>query len=209
MRRNLVLLLFGALITALELSVAAAGEMPRSPNAEPARMPNVAIGKDVDVAPSQRITPIDPYEAYADPDDPPVARRPPVVVRASAEMPVDGLHSVMKAPQAPVSTPPSVSQRLYGKVVRVDPNAGVVQIACQAGREPRVGQVVKITREYLFGHNETGRLQVVRIGRGVALARPVGQLPFSRPASGDVVDYWSVFTASAPPVQTRPALAAR
>jgi hypothetical protein len=209
MRRNLVWSLLGAVITALELSAAAAGEMPRSLNAEPARLPTASIGHDFNVAPSQRITPVDPYEAYADPDDPPVARRRPVVVRASAEMPVDGLHSVMKAPQAPASAPLSVSQRLYGKVIAVDPSAGVVQIACPAGREPRFGQIVKITREYLFGHNEIGRLQIVRIGRGVALARPVGQLPFSRPTSGDVVDYWSVFTASAPPVQTRPALAAR
>jgi hypothetical protein len=171
-------------------------------------LPIVAIGQDFSTGPTETITPADPYEAYSDPNDPPGGRRRAVVVQASAEMPAGELQSVVKTPDA-ATAPVSISQRLQGKVVLVDANSGVVRIAFAAGREPRVGDIVKITHAYLFGRDEVGKLRVVRTGRGVALARPVSQLAFSRPIPGDMVDYWSRPTPSGPQMPMQPVLAAR
>jgi hypothetical protein len=192
----------------LGLSRSAAGETPGLSTAEPAKLPIVAIGQDFSVGPTETITPADPYEAYTDPNDLRAGRRGAVVIQASAEMPASELQSVIKQPEAATAPSVSVSQRLQGKVVLVDANSGVVRIAFPAGREPRVGDVVKITHAYLFGRDEIGKLRIVRTGH-VALARPVGQWEFSRPIPGDMVDYWSRPAPSAPQMPVPPTLAAR
>ncbi len=188
------------------LSRSAFGESPRQRPAEPARLPIVAIGQDFSAGPTETVTPVDPYEAYSDPDDPPLRRRHPVVVQASAEMPVGAMQSVMKPPAVDTAPAPvSISQRFQGKIVVVDPTAGLAQIVFPVGREPRVGDIVKVTHAYLFGRDEIGKLRIVRTGRGVGLARPVGQLSFSQPIPGDRVDYWFHYAPSGSqmPMQTR------
>jgi hypothetical protein len=197
-------------ICVLGFSRSAAGGTPGPRTAEPAILPTVAIGQDFGVAPTETVTPADPYEAYSDPNDPPAGRHRPVVVQASAQEPVAAFQSVIKAPAVDTPTVPvSISQRFQGRVVVVDPSAGLVQIAFPVGREPRVGDIVKVTHSFLFGRDEVGKLRIVHVGRGVGLARPIGPQPFGGPIHGDMVDYWIRYRPSGSQMPMQPTLAAR
>jgi hypothetical protein len=215
MRRRSAFSTVGVLMSLFGLARATAGETPSRGSAEPAPLVATAIGQDFSLGPVQTVTPDDPYEAYSDPTDPPTSpaqsvvagRHRPVIVQASAELEAGAPHSVRRSPETAASNPVSVSQHLHGKVVAVDNNSRLVRMTFLQGREPRVGEVVKITHAFLFGPDEIGKLRIVRTGRGVALGRPIGELPFCRPIPGDVVDYWIVAARSEPTLL--PSLASR
>jgi hypothetical protein len=203
---GLLLSLFGS------ARASSASETPSTSSAEPAPLSIAAAsGQDFSHAPTQMVTPADPYEAYWDPNDPPVCspqrgRHRAVVVPATAEQVAGAPQSVVRTLQNTASNPASVAEHLHGKVVTVDPNGGLVRMTFLPGREPRVGQIVRITHAFLFGPDEIGKLRIVRVGRGIALGRPIGELPFCRPIPGDVVDYWTVAAQGEP--QMVPSLAA-
>jgi hypothetical protein len=199
MRRKTAFSTVGLLLSLFGLARASAGETASAAPA-PLTVP-AALGQDFGHGPTQMVTPADPYEAYWDPNDPPVCspqrgRHRPVIVQASAELDAGVPQSVMTSPLAP-SEPSSVSQLLHGKVVAVDANTRLTQMAFPLGHEPRVGEVVKIRHAFLLSPDEIGKLRIVRTGRGLALGRPIGKLRFCDP--GDVVDYWSAVGQSGPP----------
>ena len=205
MPRKSVFSTVGLLLSLFGLARASAGETPSTASAEPAPLTvPAARGQDFGHGPTQMVTTADPYEAYWDPNDPPICspqkgRHHPVIVRASAQQEAGAPQSVVRTLQTTASNPASVSQHLRGKVVTVDPDGGLVRMTFLPGREPRVGQSVKIAHAYLFDSDEIGKLRIVRAGRGVALGRPIGELPYCRPIPGDMVDYWTVAGQDGPP----------
>jgi hypothetical protein len=201
MPRKSVYSTVGLLLSLFGLARASAGE---TASAEPAPLSVAATrGQDFGHGPTQMVTPADPYEAYWDPNDPPICspqkgRHRPVIVPASAQQEAGAPQSVVRTLQTTASNPASVSQHFQGKVVTVDTNGGLVRMSFLPGREPRVGQSVKIAHAYLFGADEIGKLRIVRVGLGIALGRPLGELPYCRPIPGDMVDYWTVAAQSEP-----------
>jgi hypothetical protein len=201
MQRKSVFSTVGLLLSLFGLARASAGE---TASAEPAPLTvPAARGQDFGHGPTQMITPADPYEAYWDPNDSPICspqrgRHRPVIVPASAQQEVGAPQSVVRTLQTTASNPATVSQHFQGKVVTVDTNGGLLRMSFLPGREPRVGQSVKIAHAYLFGSDEIGKLRIVRVGQGIALGRPLGDLPYCRPIPGDMVDYWTVAAQGEP-----------
>jgi hypothetical protein len=204
MPRKSVFSTVGLLLSLFGLARASAGETPNTVSAEPAPLTvPAARGQDFGHGPTQMVTPADPYEAYWDPNDSPICspqrgRHRPVIVPASAQQEVGAPQSVVRTLQTTANNIASISQHLQGKVVTVDTDGGLVRMTFLPGREPRAGQIVKVTHAFLFGSDEIGKLRIVRVGRGVALGRPIGEFPFCRPIPGDVVDYWTVAAQSEP-----------
>jgi hypothetical protein len=78
---------------------------------------------------------------------------------------------------------------VQGHVSNIDSRAGTVRFRVNAGQSLAAGTLVKVYHQFLLGEECVGALEVIDVQKGVATARPVGNVSLAKLSPGDHVAY--------------------
>jgi hypothetical protein len=78
---------------------------------------------------------------------------------------------------------------VQGHVSNIDSRAGTVRFRVNAGQSPAAGTLVKVYHQFLLGEECVGALEVIDVQKGIATARPVGNVSLAKLSPGDHVAY--------------------
>jgi hypothetical protein len=102
---------------------------------------------------------------------------------STQEHPSEVVNSVQSA------QPRGASRKVQGHVSNIDSRAGTVRFRVNAGQSPAAGTLVKVYHQFLLGEECVGALEVIDVQKGIATARPVGNVSLAKLSPGDHVAY--------------------
>jgi hypothetical protein len=97
--------------------------------------------------------------------------------------------SVQPSPPAKTAKPRGAAVKAHGHVSNVDSRAGTVRFRVNGGEAPAAGTLVKVYHQFLLGQECVGALEVIDVQKGIATARPVGNVSLAKLSPGDHVAY--------------------
>jgi hypothetical protein len=96
---------------------------------------------------------------------------------------------VQPNPPAKTVKPRGAAGKVQGHVSNIDSRAGTVRFRVHASEAPAAGTLVKVYHQFLLGQECVGALEVVDVQKGIATARPVGNVSLAKLSPGDHVAY--------------------
>jgi hypothetical protein len=118
---------------------------------------------------------------------------PEAVPTQSSNQPAGRAAAGERAPDAATSVQPvrprAATRKLHGHVSNIDSRSGTVRFRVSSDEVIAAGTLVKVYHQFMLGEECVGALEVIDMQKGVATARPVGNVSLAKLSPGDHVAY--------------------